>query len=165
MPDSTSDQVTLRAAVFEDCRRVWEWRNEQATREASFNKEFIPFEEHERWFARKFADPNMRIFIAEDGQGDEVGYVRFDISKGEAEISVSIDKNERGKGYGIEIIKKGSDQLLTTEPVKRIVAYIKLGNPASKVAFERAGFVLQGYRQVEGVESYEMVYEGKLTDR
>ena len=47
----------------------------------------------------------MRIFIAEDGQGDEVGYVRFDISKGEAEISVSIDKNERGKGYGIEIIK------------------------------------------------------------
>ena len=49
--------------------------------------------------------------------------------------------------------------------MKRIVAYIKLGNPASKVAFERAGFVLQGYRQVEGVESYEMVYEGKLTDR
>ncbi len=114
MPDSTSNQVTLRAAVFEDCRRVWEWRNEQATREASFNKEFIPFEEHERWFARKLADPNMRIFIAEDGQGDEVGYVRFDISKGEAEISVNIDKNERGKGYGIEIIRKGSDQLLTT---------------------------------------------------
>ncbi|HLE92827.1 MAG TPA: hypothetical protein VI753_16875, partial [Anaerolineales bacterium] len=89
MYDPTAGRVTLRPAVMEDSHRVWEWRNEQATREASFNTEYIPLEAHQMWFARKLNDPHMRILIAMDHRGHEVGYVRFDINEGEAEISVS----------------------------------------------------------------------------
>ena len=162
MPKSLSNKVTLRPAEFRDCRPLWEWRNEQDTREASFNTKYIPFDEHERWFTRKLSDPHMRIFIAVDSQGSEIGYVRFDISEGQAEISVSIDTNERGKGYGVVVIKNGSDHLLMTKPVERIVAHIKTNNPTSAIAFERAGFTLRGYTQIAGVEAMEMVYEGHL---
>jgi RimJ/RimL family protein N-acetyltransferase len=91
--------------------------------------------------------------------------VRFDITQGQAEISVSIDKNERGKGYGPAVIKRGSDYLMATEPVHRIVAQMKRDNPASMIAFERAGFALGGFRQIEGVEAYEMIYEGRVNAR
>jgi RimJ/RimL family protein N-acetyltransferase len=164
MSKNVSSLVTLRPAVFEDSRRLWEWRNEQATREASFHTECIPFEEHAQWFASKLADPQMRIFIAVDNYGREIGYVRFDLSGGEAEISVSVDQSERGKGYGVAVIKNGSDHLLTTEPVQRIVAHIKTNNPASVVAFERAGFTFRGYTQIEGVQACEMVYGHHSSD-
>ena len=164
MSKNVSSLVTLRPAVFEDSRRLWEWRNEQATREASFHTESIPFEKHAQWFASKLSDQNMRIFIAADNCGREIGYVRFDISDREAEISVSVDKNERGKGYGVAVIKNGSDHLLTTEPLQRIIAHIKTNNPASVVAFERAGFTFRGYTQIEGVQACEMIYERPASD-
>lgn len=153
-----SDRVTLRSAVSEDCRRLWEWRNERRTREASFNPDPIPYEVHERWFARKLSDPCTRIFIVVDPRGRDIGYVRFDIVDGEAEISVSIDKAERGKGYGTAAIKTGSDHLLREESVQRIVAYIKTDNLASIAAFKKAGFVLRGRKRIAGVEACEMVY-------
>jgi len=165
MPNPVSSHLTLRPAVIEDCRRLWEWRNEHATREASFNTEYIPFEEHESWFTRKLTDPHMRILIATDSHGCDIGYVRFDISGGEAEISISIDQNERGKGYGIAVIKSGSEHLMTTVPVKRIVAHMKTENVASAVVFERAGFVLKGYKQIAGVKACEMVYEPKPAEQ
>jgi RimJ/RimL family protein N-acetyltransferase len=165
MAKPVSNQVTLRPAVIEDCRCLWEWRNEQATREASFNTDYIPFEEHELWFSRKLDDPYTRIIIAMDAGGHEIGYARFDINEGEAEISVSLDKSERGKGYGIEVIKKGSDQLLRTKPVHRIIAHIKTSNPASVIAFERAGYVFLGYKEIAGVKAYEMLYQTDPTER
>ena len=164
MSDSVSHRVLLRPAVIGDCRRLWEWRNEGATREASFHTESIPFEAHEAWFSRKLNDPYTRIFIATDAGGRELGYARFDIKQGEAEISVSLDRGERGKGYGIDVIRRGSDQLLKTEPVQRIIAHIKTSNPASRTAFERAGFVLRGCKEIAGIEAYEMMYEGSGTD-
>ncbi len=165
MVDPVSGRVTLRLASPEDCRRLWKWRNEQAAREASFNTEHISFEEHVRWFTTKLTDPNTCILIATNADGHEVGYVRFDIVGDEAEISLSIDRAERGNGYGIAAIKKGSHYLLATRPVRRIVAHIKPTNTRSMVAFERAEFVLRGYKRIAGVEACEFVYEGKTSDR
>ena len=160
MSNPVSDRITLRPAGSEDCLHLWQWRNEQATREASFNTEFIPFEEHERWFTRKLSDPHLRIFIAVDSQSREIGYARFDIMEGQAEISVSIDKDERGKGHGVAVIKSGCDHLLMTEPVHRIIAHIKPNNPSSVIAFERAGFTFRGYTQIADIQALEMIYEG-----
>jgi len=159
MDESELPLVGLRPVDSDDCRRIWEWRNEQDTREASFNVDYISFEQHHNWFINKLADPGVRIFIATDREGREIGYVRFDISGEEAEISVSIDQNERGKGYGTVAIRNASNHLLRTQSVLRIVAHIKRDNPASKVTFERAGFALRGYKEIEGVEAYQMIYE------
>jgi len=160
MLEGTSSEVRLRPAAPDDCRRIWEWRNEQSTREASFNKDPIPFEEHERWFGQKMTDPLTRIFVVLNRDGQEIGYLRFDITGDEAEISISIDRTQRGKGYGIAAIKIGSDQILATEPVRRIVARILRGNDASIAAFQQSGFVLRGYNQTVGVDACELTYEG-----
>jgi len=164
MVEPVSTRITLRPALPQDSKRLWEWRNEQATREASFNTKYIPFEEHERWFACKLTDPYTPIFIAINSNGREVGYVRFEIVGEEAEISIGIDKVERGVGCGVAAIKSGLDQLMTTKHLERIVAYIRRANTSSMAVFERAGFTLQGYRQIAGVEACEMVYEGQVSD-
>ena len=157
-------QITLRPATQQDCRRVWEWRNEPETREASFDTSYIPYKDHERWFSRRLPAPDTRIYIVLDGGGREVGYVRFDISEEQADISVSLDKDERGKGYGTAAIRRGSGQLLAEGYAKRVLAYVKRGNAASKAAFQRAGFALAGMKDVAGTQAYEMVYKGAPQD-
>jgi len=155
------EPVKLRPATREDCRQLWEWRNEEETRQASFNTNFILYDAHERWFLEKLDDSQTGIFIILDNLDNKLGYVRFDFRGEEAEINVSIDREARGRGYGSRAIRLASEYLLTTGMVKRIVAYIKVENATSKSAFEHAGFILLGIKRVLGVEAYEMIYPGK----
>lgn len=158
MPDPKAPEVRLRPADQDDCQRLWEWRNETVTRESSFNTRPVPYQDHQSWFSRKLADPATKIFIAEDAEGRQIGYVRFDIQENHAEISVSVDQRERGKGYGPIAIRLGSDELLSSKSVKCISALVKATNPASIAAFRRAGFVVRGTERIAGAETLKLVY-------
>lgn len=158
-PPDKKVPITLRSAGAEDCRRLWKWRNEEYTRQASFQTDFIPFDEHEQWFWAKLGDAGTRVLIAMDAQGRAVGYVRFDIRGREAAISVSIDRDERGKGYGGEAIRRGSDYLLAEASIDRIIAQIRVENVPSREVFRRAGYAYRSRGQVCGQEACEMVYE------
>ncbi len=164
MSETRPAQVALRPAASGDCRRLWEWRNEAATREASFNRNPIPYPEHERWFSRKVQDPDTRIFIVLDEAGREVGYLRFDIHADGAEIGVGMDKAERGRGYGSAAIRLGSDSILDSGDVTRVVAYVKTENPASLGAFRRAGFIDAGVKRIGDMTAHELSYERTLQE-
>jgi RimJ/RimL family protein N-acetyltransferase len=139
---------------------LWEWRNEPSARAASINAAYIPYQAHQRWFASKLEDPATIILVVLDNQGHEVGYVRFNIQGEEAEISLSLGRLERGKGYGAAAIRQGSDRLMIGGTTKRVVAYVKANNLASTAAFRRAGFVDTGVAQkLAGVPVRRLVYD------
>ena len=152
--------VSIRPAIDEDCRRLWEWRNEPATRESSFDVRYISYEDHQTWFARSLDAPDRRIFIITDDSGREMGYVRFNVHRQEAEISVSLDKAKRGRGLGSTAIKMASDYMLADNGVEMVFAYVKLDNAGSLSAFQRAGFTLEGVADVAGTDAYKLVYQG-----
>ena len=154
--------VTLRPARLEDCRSLWEWRNDPETREASFHTEAIFFDHHRAWFESRIGSPDLRILVVLSPEGREVGYVRFQLNGPDAEVSVALDPEERGKGYGPAAVRAASDQLLAESAVKRVVALIKQSNPASRQAFERAGFLFSGDRAVGAEKTWEMVYDAAL---
>jgi UDP-2,4-diacetamido-2,4,6-trideoxy-beta-L-altropyranose hydrolase len=75
------------------------------------------------------------------GEDKPIGQVRFDILDDKyAEISISLDGNHRGRGYGTLLINLGVEALLRQTPVKAIHAWIKPYNIASCKAFEKAQF-------------------------
>lgn len=154
---ATRDSISLRPAVLEDGRRVWEWRNEPAARQASFHTEEIRYADHEQWFARRLVDGRIRFFIVLDPQGVEVGYVRFDQTEIGVEISISLDPRARGRGYGSEAIRQGCAAVLASG-APCILARIKPGNTTSVAAFSAAGFIARGTVRISGVEALEMVY-------
>lgn len=152
----STGSVTLRWARIEDCRSIWEWRNDPGTRAASFQTESIPFERHREWYESRFGSPETRFLIILHPEGAEIGYVRFQVKETEAEVSVALDAQQRGKGYGSAAVRIASDLLLSEGEITRVVALIKHSNPASRQAFERAGFRLQGSRKVGTDEAWQM---------
>lgn len=159
MAESLLPKVKLRLANAGDCRRIWEWRNEPVTRQASFKTKYIPFKDHQRWFDKKLASPDTRIFVVMGAENREIGYVRFELRAGEAEISISIDKSQRGKGYGTAAMRLACQSMQNNSGIQRIIAYLKPGNVASRKAFERAGFVFSGFKTIEGIKAIEMVWK------
>lgn len=152
--------LRLRQVREEDCRLLWEWRNDPTVRTSSFATEPIAWKEHVLWFKSMLNQPNFLLWIAVDDQDQPVGQVRFDIQgELEAEINVSIARNRRGLGLGSLLIELAVKELLRSKTVKVIRAFIKVENKSSIRVFQKAGFSESGMQTVRGNPAicYELI--------
>jgi spore coat polysaccharide biosynthesis predicted glycosyltransferase SpsG/RimJ/RimL family protein N-acetyltransferase len=149
-------RAILRPAEPQDCRTIWEWRNDSEARAASFSSDPIPYESHQRWYQAKLSDGNARLWMAEDPQGCPVAHVRLEIQGRESSISVHVDPARRGQGWGQAAIRQASGMTLLREPVTLIRAQIKRQNKASQAAFQKAGYQAAG----ESADGLEMTFPG-----
>ncbi|MFH1846283.1 MAG: UDP-2,4-diacetamido-2,4,6-trideoxy-beta-L-altropyranose hydrolase [Candidatus Omnitrophota bacterium] len=133
--------VAIRAVDQKDCRDMWTWRNRPEARKWSFSKEVIGFEDHKKWFERKLKDNKVRMYIAENFSGGKIGHIRFDEIFSEAMVSIHLNPQYYGRGFGSKVIKKATETFLKGNcRTNEIVAEINSDNIASKKAFGRAGY-------------------------
>ena len=132
--------LVLREVNESDCKYLYEWRNHPTARAVSRFTEEIPYEEHVRWFLNSLKDPKRKIYIGMEN-GERIGQIRFDKNESKSEVSVTINPEKYGKGYGSLLIKEGSKKYFMEELfINRIIAEIKPENRASMRVFEKAGF-------------------------
>jgi len=133
--------LRLRRAEEEDASRVFSWRNDETVRRVSIDPREIAREEHSDWFRRSIGRADRSLLIAEDGE-IPVGVLRFDVVDEVAEISIFLNPELVGRGYGTAMLREGAiwarQNLMG---VKTLRAKIRPDNPASSHAFEKAGFV------------------------
>jgi UDP-2,4-diacetamido-2,4,6-trideoxy-beta-L-altropyranose hydrolase len=134
-----SGPLHLRRATMGDRDRLLSWRNDAATREASFDRQPVAAEEHERWLRARLDDPAHRILIGELS-GVPVGVVRFATENHVATISIAVDAGRRRRGIGVRLIGAGVVQLTREGVADRVDAWIRSDNGASLAAFTAAGF-------------------------
>ena len=144
-------KLRLRAARDADCELLWNWVNDSGVRASAFSSAWIPWEEHLQWFTRKFKDPNCHIFIAFDYQDAPIGQVRFDLLENQqAEIDISIAREQRGLGYGKHLIKATIYRIFTSTSIQAIHAFVKSDNYSSIKTFEKVQFQNYGEAIVQG---------------
>jgi spore coat polysaccharide biosynthesis predicted glycosyltransferase SpsG/GNAT superfamily N-acetyltransferase len=132
--------VTYRPATTDDAGRLLAWRNDPDTRAVSREQHEVKPEEHAAWLARTLTDARRTLLIAEADDGP-CATVRFDRSGAEAEISITVAPEQRGRGLGSQVIKEATELYLHAHPeVGRAVAEVRNDNAPSTVAFARAGF-------------------------
>lgn len=151
--------INIRAIKEEDKQITFEWANDPVTRENSFNSEPIPFTQHAKWFETKLKDKTTHYFICEVNS-QPAGLVRFDYNKTEDTfiIGITIAKNYRGRKLATPFLKN-TCSMFSTNCDKRIIAYIKEDNIASKKAFEKAGFKFNSIETVKNIKSLKYEYK------
>lgn len=139
-------QVSVRAAAPQDCDAVHSWRNAASVRAASRHAAEISLEDHRRWFDAVLRSPDRALLIGEDAQGP-VGVVRFDIERGEAEVSIYVVPARLGQGLGHGLLAAAQAWLAAHRPdVSALRAETLAGNAASRRLFEQSGYCLAAER-------------------
>lgn len=133
--------LQLRLVTPKDCHQLWEWANDPRVRALSFTEEKISWEDHVAWFESKLQDQNCIIYLATDKRKRSIGVIRYEKhSHKELLISINLDKEFRGNGYGSALIKIGSEKIFSNADTMQISAHIKSNNISSLKAFQNAGF-------------------------
>lgn len=154
--------ISIRKVTESDCELIWHWANDSTVRSSAFCLDFIPLEKHEKWFYSKLQNPECFLFIGCNDNNQPIGQIRFDtVRTGEVEVDVSIDKDCSGKGYGVQLIKKGIDELLKISDVKTVHSYIKQNNNVSKSVFINAGFLFDGIEFIHDTEAHHYIWKKK----
>ena len=87
-----------RKATEDDCKDIFDWRNDELTRQMSHTTDLVEWSGHSAWFAASLTNIKRLLVICEDEDTDEkVAIVRFDIEDKRALISINLSPKMRGK--------------------------------------------------------------------
>lgn len=134
-----ADSLALRRARAEDARRLHAWRNDERTRRHFRDPSAISLENHLAWWQQALGDPARLLLVAHCGARD-VGSVRLDLDRNDAEISLYLDPALTGLGLGTAMLTAAQRWVAEQRPGLRLVAEVRTGNDASQGAFRAAGF-------------------------
>ena len=140
--------VIVRSADLSDCEEVFEWRNDDITRQMARSSDVVLWEDHLRWYKNSLANEGRLLLICESKgkvKRCKLGIVRFDFIDGarKSEISINLSPSVRGKGYARDCLKKSISYMAKEKPNCQLVnADIKKINKVSKFLFEQVGFKL-----------------------
>ena len=138
--EAMHNTLSLRSALQQDAKLLFAWANDPIVRASAFSQDPIEWEQHESWFDKKLSDDKCLIWIAEV-DSMPVGQIRFDCEGDSAEVDLHLAPQQRGKGYGTQLIVSGTQKIFAETPIQSIEASVKKDNAASAKAFEKAGFV------------------------
>jgi RimJ/RimL family protein N-acetyltransferase len=139
--------IELRPATLRDADLLLEWRNDPATRAASYSNAAVASDEHLAWLRDALASAERRLYVAEEN-GAPVGTVRADLANGVWHLSWTVAPQARGRGVAKRMVA-----LLASRIAGPIRAEVKAGNVASARIAEHAGMTL--LREANGVLHYE----------
>jgi RimJ/RimL family protein N-acetyltransferase len=97
-----------------------------------------------------------RLLYVVLASGEPIGQVRLErCGEREAEVSLSLAADWRGRGLAARVIRLGTDEAARSG-FDVVHAYIKPDNDVSHRAFVRAGYVREGERLRDGIRTVHL---------
>ena len=132
--------ILIRLLCNQDCRDVYEWRNDEITRKMSLNNDFIDYEHHVSWFSGMLSSNNY-VGVVGEINSEKMGIVHFKEHDEEALVSINLNPSFRGKKLSSEFLAKSLDFYLTNnQNTTRFLAEIKCDNIKSERIFRNNNF-------------------------
>jgi RimJ/RimL family protein N-acetyltransferase len=125
-------------ADINHCKLLFKWRNEYHTRMNSFSSKPINLNEHKDWFQKRLKSYNSKVWILYKSKMP-IGQIRIEKNKNNKwEIDYSIEKKNRGMGYGKYLIS----WCVENHSDKTLMALVKEENTISRRIFENLDFIV-----------------------
>ena len=148
--------IKIRSAKENDSKDIFEWRNDELTRQMSHTSEIIEWENHNRWYSNSLDSESRILLICEDDLNEKIAIIRFDITESNAIISINLNPAQRGKGLSKSCLIRAIEFFAKKYiEIKKLIAEIKEDNIASQKTFFGIGFTK--YNSEENVGFYKKI--------
>lgn len=122
-----------------DAEAIWEIAADPGVRRLSFRSETFGFAEHDAWYRRRLESPACQLWVVAR-EGVVGGFVRYDRSGEDAEVSIAVAPALRGHGLGARLLSESARPAGRALGVRRIRASVLEDNDTSRRLFASVGF-------------------------
>lgn len=135
--------LVQRAALPSDKDILLRWRNDPLVRKFTTTTHDITEPEHSDWFFARLKKAKTDPILLFSDSDELIGMSRLDFipeSFGKYEISILVDPEKHGMGYGSKILNLTCLGFQRSNPLSIIMAIIHENNYVSQHIFKREGF-------------------------
>ena len=127
----------LRKVTKNDWKVLFDWRNDEITRQNSLNSQMVTLIDHKEYIQKIITTPEINQFILEYND-EPVGTIReIILENNEIELSYTVSPRYRGKKIGQIMMS-----MYLIEKKGTFLCEIKVGNVSSISMIKKLGFVL-----------------------
>ena len=136
--------ITVLRATENDSKDIWEWRNDELTKQKSITTESISCETHSSWYEKSLVNPNLYLYLGFVNDNKKIGMCRFDveIKKNIAEVSINLNPQYRSKKFSPQLLSQAIAKFCE-ERNADLAATIKKSNIGSIKCFTNSGFTFE----------------------
>lgn len=149
--------IVVRRAEINDSQDIFQWRNDELTRQMSHTTEKVEWEDHSKWLEATLKNSKRYLLLCNTVDAKKIAVVRFDIECDKARVSINLSPSFRGLKLAKPCLIKAISHFkkLVNEDVACLEAKIKAENIASRKLFESVGFGL--IKEVDSVRCYNLL--------
>ena len=134
-------EILIRRLCNQDCRDVYDWRNDATTRQMSLNGDVLDYDDHMTWFAMMLSS-DINVGLIGEINSEKIGIVHFREDHEVTFVSINLNPSFRGKRLSSEFLSKSLEVYLTKrQSVTQFLAEIKCDNIKSEKIFKDNNFV------------------------
>ena len=61
--ENKSESINILKATKSDAKDIWEWRNDEQTKQMSISAGTVSWETHSSWYERSLVNPNRYLYL------------------------------------------------------------------------------------------------------
>lgn len=146
-------RLSIQRALLRDAEMLFAWRNDERIRRHALDPRPLILAEHMVWIEQMLSREDVDLLLAYHGETPIV-CIRFDCIGSRARVSIYVDPDMQGSGFGRTALLEALEWLRCNRPeITDTDADVLPGNFASHAVFSAAGYRLAWSR-------YERVQEG-----
>lgn len=140
----TCQRIVVLRATENDSKAIWQWRNDELTKQMSITTDSVSWETHSSWYEKSLVNPNRYLYLGILNYNEKIGMCCFDIDVNTniAEVSINLNPKHRGKKLSSKLLSQAITKFCE-ERNTDLAATIKKSNIGSIKCFAKNGFVFE----------------------
>ena len=140
----TCQRIAILRATDNDSKDIWEWRNDELTKQMSITTDSVSWETHSSWYQKSLVNPNRYLYIGFLNDSEKIGMCRFDLDSNTniAEVSINLNPQHRSKKLSSQLLSQTIAKYLE-EKNTALSATIKKTNIGSIKCFTKCDFTFE----------------------
>jgi RimJ/RimL family protein N-acetyltransferase len=137
-------RITVSRATENDSKDIWEWRNDELTKQMSITTDSVSWETHSSWYQKSLVNPNRYLYIGFLNDSEKIGMCRFDLDSNTniAEVSINLIPQYRSKKLSSQLLSQTIAKYLEDKDTD-LAATIKKTNIGSIKLFTKCDFTFE----------------------
>ena len=140
----TCQRISVLRATENDSKDIWEWRNDELTKQMFITTDSVSWETHSSWYKKSLVNPNLYLYLGFLNDDKKIGMCRFDVDVNTniAEVSLNLNPQQRRKKLSYQLLSQAITKFCEEQNTD-LAARIKKSNIGSIKCFTKIGFTFE----------------------
>ena len=140
----TCQSISILRATENDSKNIWEWRNNELTKQMFITTDIVSWETHSSWNEKSLVNPSCYLYLGFLNDNEKIGMccIDLEVNTNVADVSIILNTKYRSKNLSSQLLSLAITKFCEQQNTD-LAATIKKSNIGSIKCFTKSDFTFE----------------------